>query len=283
MRCEEIQNQLSAYLEDELEPAQRHNIEAHMEGCVRCRQELALLRRTISALQTLEEIEVSPRLTAAIQTGVSTRGRSRWRKLASRLFFPIHIKIPLEAMALLLISLGVVYLYRSTPELAQAPRPQGISEVATRERAAPAAAGRRDDRQEQAARKRPAQKSSSRQSKVQEEREVLKEADAVTRTLRKEAPVAALRDVSPLPEMVLKTANLSQAVSQIANIVERIGGKLLETRGEHELILAIPASSYRKFLTALEELGDLIHPPAEAPSAPSRQGAVTFSLRVIPE
>lgn len=282
MRCEEIQNQLSAYLEDELEPAQRHNIEAHVEECVRCRQELALLRRTVSALQALEEIEVPPRLTAAIQTGVSTRGRSRWRNVASRLFFPIHIKIPLEAMALLLISLGVVYLYRSAPELAQAPRPQGISEVATRERAAPAAGGRRDDRQEQAARKKPAQKSLSRQSKVQEEREVLKETDAVTRSLRKKAPASALEDVSSLPEVILKADNLSRVTSQIANIVERMGGKLLETRGERELILAIPASSYPKFLTAVRELGDLMVPPAEAPSTSSPQGTVTFSLRLIP-
>ncbi|MFQ5960947.1 MAG: zf-HC2 domain-containing protein [Candidatus Methylomirabilales bacterium] len=281
MRCGEIQEQLSAYLEDELEPAERRNIEVHLEECAHCRQELALLQRTVSTLQSLEEVEAPPRLTAAIQTAISVRERFSWRRLASRLFFPLHIKLPLEAMALVLITLGVVYVYRSAPELAQAPGPQVATERESRDKTAPGVAGRRGDLQEHAARKRSGEKLGA-YSMAQKEPKVSEEADAVARSLRKETPAAGLADISSLPEVILKTANPSEAAARIAPLVKGASGKILETPGEHQFILAIPAPSYPKFVAALGELGDLIHPPAETLSQPSPQGTVTFSLRLVP-
>jgi anti-sigma factor RsiW len=282
MRCEETQDRLSAYLEGELEPAERRTLEVHLEECVRCRQELALLQRTVSTLQSLEVIEVPPRLTAAIQADVGAREQFSWRRLASRLFFPLHIKLPLEAMALVLVTLGVVYVYRSAPELAQAPRPQAVTERESRNKTAPGVGERRGDLQEHAARKRSAEKFGA-SSMAQKEPKVSEEADAVARAPRKEAPVAGLADTSSLPEVILKTENPSDAAARIATLVESAGGKILETPGEHQLVLTIPASSYPEFLAALRELGDPIQPPAEQPpSGPSPQGTVTFLLRLIP-
>ncbi len=280
MRCNEIQDQLSAYFEGELEPAERRAIEFHLEECARCRQELALLQRTVSTLQSLEEIETPPGLTAAIRAAVGAREQFSWRRLASRLFFPLHIKLPLEAMALVLITLGVVYVYRSAPELAQAPRPQAVTEREFRNKTAPGVAGRRGDLQEHAARKRSAEKFGA-SSMVQQEPKVSEEADAVARSLRKEVPAGGLADISALPEVVLKTANPSDAAARIAPLVKDAGGKILETPGEHQFILAIPAPSYPKFVATLRELGDLIHPPTEPSSGPSPQGTVTFSLRLV--
>lgn len=281
MRCDEIQDRLSAYLEGELDLAERRTIEVHLEECARCRQELALLQRTVSALQSLEAIEVPPRLTAAIRTEVGAREQFSWRRLASRLFFPLHIKLPLEAMALVLVTLGVVYVYRSAPELAQAPRPQAVTERESRDETAPGVGGRRGDLQEHAASKRSAEKLGA-SSMAQKESKVSEEADAVTGGLRKKAPVAGLADISSLPEVVLKTANPSDAAARIARLVESAGGKILERSGEHQLVLAIPASSYPQFLASLRELGEPIQPPAEPSSEPSPQGTVTFSLRLIP-
>ena len=282
MRCEETQDRLSAYLEGELEPAARRIIEVHLEECVRCREELALLQRTVSTLQSLEPIEVPPRLTAAIQAEVGAREQFSWRRLASRLFLPLHIKLPLEAMALVLVTLGVVYVYRSAPELAQAPRPQAVTERESRDETAPGVGGRRGDLAEYAARKRSAEKLGA-SSMAQKAPKVSEETDVAARALRKEAPAAGLADISSLPEVVLKTENPSDAAARIATLVERVGGKILETPGEHQLVLAIPASSYPEFLAALRELGKPIQPPAaEPPPGASPQGTVTFSLRLIP-
>lgn len=257
MRCEDIEVHLSAYLDGEIESKERETIEGHLLECTRCRHELELLRRTVSGLKSLEEIEVPPRLTALIQAGIEARERSRWRNTISRLFLPLHIKLPLEAMAVVLVALGVVYVYRSAPELAQTPRPQIVGEIGTRAKTAQEAAGPHVDRREEAVHKR--------------------------ETGRPDAssPAIALRDAS-LPEMTLKTEDPSQAASRIAKLVERIGGKVLETRGERQFIVAVPVSSYSAFMDALRELGEAVHPPAEAPSLPSPGETVTFSLRLIP-
>ncbi|MFQ5847640.1 MAG: zf-HC2 domain-containing protein [Candidatus Methylomirabilales bacterium] len=280
MRCEDIQGRLSAYLEDELEPAARRAVEDHVQKCTGCRTELTLLRQTVSALQSLEEIDVPPRLTAAIQAGVSARGHSRWRKVASRVFFPLHIKLPLEAVAVLLISLGAVYLFRSTPELTRGPQPPAVTEKTRVDRRnAPSARGRSLE-EEVAPRKQSAAKPRAR-LEAQEEGKAPGERDAVARALRKEAPAAA-GGVIPLPEVTLRTENPLRATARIAKIAEGLGGRLLEVRDKDQIILAIPARAYGRFLTALRELGEPMHPPAEPPSPPSPQGTVTFSLRLIP-
>lgn len=281
MRCEHIQDRLSAFLEDELDPGERGLVEAHLAQCLRCRQELALLRRTVSTLRSLEEIDVSPRLTAGIQAGIRARQRSRWQDLASWLFFPIHIKVPLEALALVLITFGAVYLYRSAPELAHAPRPGGTPEATFRDAGAPSMAGRRGNLEKPAAPSKESAAEVHSRFEVQEEREARKQTDAVARSLRKEAPAGAVGDISSVPEMILRTENPSLAASRIANIVEGLGGKLLEKKEDDQLLLRIPASSYPRFLAALRELGQPMQPPAEPQPAPSGEGTVTISLRLI--
>lgn len=280
MRCEEIHNHLSAYLEGEAEPADRLATEGHLERCAGCRKELELLRRTIATLQSLEEVEAPTRLTAEIQTAISARESSAWRRLVTRLFLPFHIKLPLEAMALVLITIGAVYLYRSAPELAQAPEPLA---PAVTEKAAqgtpPSPAGRRDQ-DERAGFRRSAEKTRAR-PKTKKEREALAEKEIASRALRMKAPAGA-KAVSPLRELILKTQDPSQAASRITEITTTMGGRLLEMREEHQLILTIPAQAYPKFLAALREMGALMNPPAEAPSPSPSQETLILSLRLVP-
>ncbi|MFQ5802567.1 MAG: zf-HC2 domain-containing protein [Candidatus Methylomirabilales bacterium] len=300
MRCEQIQGHLSAYLEDEVDPKERRAIEEHLPECVRCRRELELLRRTVSSLTSLEEIEVPPRLTASIQSGVTAQGSSWWRGLTSRLFFPLHIKLPLEAMALILVALGAVYMYRSAPEMAQTPGPPAVTARAPRGRGAAQIAGARRDLDETSALKQSAVKTEA-SLDDQAEREAFEEAEpkapgkagpkAVEERdvgalrfglMRKEAPSSS--NVAPLvQELTLKTGNPSEAASRITEIAATMGGKLLEVRDNQQLILTIPAQEYPKFLTALRELGAPVDVPGEAreaqPSTP--QGTLTLHLRLV--
>ena len=292
MRCEEIQGHLSAYLEDEVEPGERRAIEEHLPECVRCRHELELLRRTVSALTSLEEIEVPPRLTASIQAGVEAQGSSWWRDLTSRLFFPLHIKLPLEAVALILVALGAVYIYRSAPEMGQAPRPPAVTERAPRGRGAAQIAGARQDLDETTALKQSAVKTEAslddqaeREAFEEAEPKSLKERDVGLRrfgVMRKEAPSSS--NVAPLVrELTLKTENFSQAASRIAEIAATLGGKLLEVRDNQQLILTIPAQEYPKFLTAVRELGAPVDVPGEAREAKpfTPQGTLMLHLRLV--
>lgn len=304
MRCEEIQNRLSAYLEDEVEPGERRAIEEHLPECARCQHELDLIRQTVSALTSLAEIEVPARLTASIQAAIETQKTSRWRDVASRIFFPLHIKLPLEAVALVLVALGAVYLFRSTPEMARSPQSPVVTE-AFRGRGTGQIAGARRDMDETTA---------LRQSDVKTEanlddeqgQEVLgkgkpsgaeePQAKALEKkkekevgllrfgVMRKEAP-ASSNVAAPVRELVLRTDNPSQATSRIAEIAAMMGGKLLEERGDHQqLILTVPAQEYQKFLAALRELGTPVDLPGEAtetqPSTPP--GTMTLRLRLVP-
>ncbi len=309
MRCQVVRSQLSAYLEDELEVAQRRVVEDHVRQCVRCQGELVLLQRTIALLRGLDDVEVPPSLSAAIQAGIRPRRRRWWREVASWLFFPIHVKLPIQAVALLLVSLGAVYLYRTTPELSQAPQPPVATESAPQGEAVPWTAAGRADRLDRAARQEAAEKPSG-QREPQKERKVAEQEDAAARALRKSAPdpVASAkpaeereafreRDIgarvlrkevpagatiaAPVQDVTLETSDPARAIARIIEIVSALEGKV-EVKEERHLILMIPAKAYSHLLTALKDSGYALSPPTESPPAPSPEGTVALSLRLIP-
>lgn len=300
MRCEEIQVHLSAYLEDEVGPGERRAIEEHLPECATCRHELELLRRTVAALKSLEEIEVPAQLTASIQAGVEARGPSWWRNLTSRLFFPLHIKLPLEAMALVLVALGAVYLYRSTPEMAQGPQPPAVTEALGGRGSAQIAGARRDTDETTALKQSDVKTETSLDDQTEQEafraekpkapegaeRKVQEEEDVRSRRfgmVRKEVPTSS-NVTAPVRELTLRADNPSQATARIAEIAARMGGKLLEVRDKQQLVLSIPAQEYPKLLAALREIGTPMDLPGEAteaqPSTP--QATMTLHLRLVP-
>ncbi len=54
MKCPEVQERLSAWLDGESEAAEEKAMEAHLQVCARCRAELAALERLQEALAGLE-------------------------------------------------------------------------------------------------------------------------------------------------------------------------------------------------------------------------------------
>ncbi|MFQ5840198.1 MAG: zf-HC2 domain-containing protein [Candidatus Methylomirabilales bacterium] len=280
MRCEEIHERLSAYLEGEIDAAARERIAEHLETCAHCRQELALLQRTVSTLQSLEEIDVPPRLTAEIRAGIHGQRAAWWRQLVTRIFYPVHIKVPIEAMVLLLIALGAVYLFRTSPELARAPEPQApaASKTARIDRSPSLVTEGTRGQDEIAIRKESAE---MRQipAEQQKAREKFDDRDVGTfprRELESQPAPAA----PPLPELMLKTQNPARAASRIAEIAAKMGGRLDKTQGEHRFILTIPAQAYPKFLIALRDLGEVTPRPTDALAEPTTQKNLTFSLRL---
>ena len=54
------EEELTAYVDEELPPARRAEVEAHLGGCTGCRDTEALLRRTVEQLAGLPEFSPSP-------------------------------------------------------------------------------------------------------------------------------------------------------------------------------------------------------------------------------
>jgi anti-sigma factor RsiW len=71
MTCAEASQQLTAYLDEEIDPVDRSALEGHLAGCVACTGLLASLRNVAGSFTTLPQIEVSTdfrrRVLAAIE------------------------------------------------------------------------------------------------------------------------------------------------------------------------------------------------------------------------
>ncbi|GFE58727.1 DUF2275 domain-containing protein [Geobacter sp. AOG1] len=113
MEHTEIRRRLSDYLDNVVSATEKSEIEAHLATCGSCRGALADLQRTIAHMKSLPEVEPPPWLTAKIMARVKDVAEPR-PALWKRLFFPLHVKLPLEALALVFLCVTGYYLARTT-------------------------------------------------------------------------------------------------------------------------------------------------------------------------
>jgi hypothetical protein len=135
MECSEVQKRLSAYIEKLVSPQQKALIDAHLKGCKQCKCALADLKKAVDYVQKLEEVEPPAWLTQKVMARVRSDAEAK-RGILQKIFYPFHIKIPLEALALILVAVGTIYIFKSMQpqmQLAQAP-------IETKEVAPPASA-----------------------------------------------------------------------------------------------------------------------------------------------
>jgi hypothetical protein len=64
--CDQFEAQLSDYLEGHLQPSDRAAFEAHAESCPECAPLLASVRTLMTEFQSMEEVELPPRLVYSI-------------------------------------------------------------------------------------------------------------------------------------------------------------------------------------------------------------------------
>lgn len=137
MKCEEVQEQLSEYLDTLQGGAVARGIETHLAGCAHCAEALADLAECRRLIATLPQVEPPIGFTARVMAHVwETAARPNWRQ---RLFFPLPIKLPIQATAILVIGVLSVYLLQkeqSRKQLLPAPEPSvldGSNDQAKRE------------------------------------------------------------------------------------------------------------------------------------------------------
>ncbi|MBP7529844.1 MAG: DUF2275 domain-containing protein [Syntrophorhabdaceae bacterium] len=122
-RCGEMEERLGAYLEDFLDEKEKKALEEHLSACPHCRHTLEDLRKTKEILAGMDEVDPPPWLTEKIMAQIH-EGHAQKEGFFRRLFFPLHIKIPVQALATVFVVALSVYLYKSTlPEMANMERP----------------------------------------------------------------------------------------------------------------------------------------------------------------
>jgi hypothetical protein len=116
-----IQKRLAAYCGGDLDPAEREQVELHLADCPDCRAGQADLQTALRLLRSTPEVEPPPWLTGRVMANIREQQALK-RSWLQRLFLPLHIKLPLEVIALLTICVSGYYLTRTVEtELNQPP------------------------------------------------------------------------------------------------------------------------------------------------------------------
>jgi hypothetical protein len=113
MNCQEVQARLSDYLEKSLDAANLENIESHLSTCAICHVEADHLSECIRQVSTLPMVGPPIGFTQRVMAHVleTERQPSFWE----RLVFPLRIKIPIQATAVVVIGILAVYLLDKEP------------------------------------------------------------------------------------------------------------------------------------------------------------------------
>ena len=115
----EIQKLLSPYCGGDLSETDRELVDQHAISCTACRTELAELKTTLQLLRSFPEVEPPPWLAARIMAQLKEAKREK-RGWLQRFFFPLHIKLPLETLAVLMVCVTGYYLTRTVePEMSR--------------------------------------------------------------------------------------------------------------------------------------------------------------------
>lgn len=110
MTCDEAREAFSDLYDGGLTGAPLAILTRHLEECAACRADWAAFQRAVQAVAGLGSAEPSPGFAARVRERLEAR--SGWRRAARRLFFPLHVKVPLQAVALLLVAFAGVLLYQ---------------------------------------------------------------------------------------------------------------------------------------------------------------------------
>jgi len=109
MTCRQIENELSAYVDGELADAVRSEVQAHLGACERCRQRLAQLERLSDGVARLPRLEPPPRFVSDLFRRLRARPEPR-QSWVDWVFRPVWLKLPVEAVAVLVVAVGVMFL-----------------------------------------------------------------------------------------------------------------------------------------------------------------------------
>ncbi len=117
MDCSSIQEKLSAYMEGILLPKERILIDDHLKTCQNCSEFFADLKKTVEYVKNLKEIEAPPWLTQKIMTRVRAEVQPK-KGIIHWLFYPLHVKLPIEAVAAVFIAVITIYIFKGMqPEM----------------------------------------------------------------------------------------------------------------------------------------------------------------------
>src|SRR2546429_1898728 len=102
--CRNIRRELSAYLDGELTPPQRTEVETHLESCAHCQQELNEMKTLVTGVTALPKLQPAPRFLADVRRKIARDEKPGALSWQDYVFRPLWLKVPLEVAALIVIA-----------------------------------------------------------------------------------------------------------------------------------------------------------------------------------
>lgn len=120
MECRSIEEKLSAYLENQLSSEEKMQVAEHLMTCAKCSLSLNDLKKTVAYIQGLEEIEPPPWLAQKVMARVREEAESK-KGILQKLFYPIHIKVPIEVVATIAVVVTTFYVFKTIEPVVKQP------------------------------------------------------------------------------------------------------------------------------------------------------------------
>ncbi|NIO15571.1 MAG: DUF2275 domain-containing protein [Deltaproteobacteria bacterium] len=127
MECEQIRENLSAYVDGEISGEERDRVEGHLVACETCAGALAELNAYLERIGKLEEVDPPPWLTQKVMARVQSESEEK-RGFYQRFFPQFLLARPIHALATVLILVLSVYVFQSMKTGVQ--KPEESKEVA---------------------------------------------------------------------------------------------------------------------------------------------------------
>lgn len=108
MRCEEIKNLLSDYLDNDIDLKTKKLMDGHLAICANCAKELQVLKEIVSGLKEIPEVEPPPYFLEAVRARMQEP--SVLAKFLRRLFVPVYIKVPIQALTFIATVIIIMFL-----------------------------------------------------------------------------------------------------------------------------------------------------------------------------
>jgi hypothetical protein len=126
MNCDQVQKMLPGYLEGGLSKTENALIAKHLTACADCRAVFAEYEQARKMVGSLEEVEPPPGFAGRIMARVEEE-EGRRRGLAGKLFYPLHIKVPVQALAAVAVAVLAIQAYRTVEPEKQPVPPAAVT------------------------------------------------------------------------------------------------------------------------------------------------------------
>src|SRR5574341_1950912 len=115
MTCDEVREAFSELSDDMLSGVRMTDVTLHLDECPDCRTEWETFSRTLQVVTGLGRADPPPGFAARVRQRIEAP--PWWRRLAHILFVPLHVKVPIQAAALAVLSFAGLMLFQRSPEL----------------------------------------------------------------------------------------------------------------------------------------------------------------------